>query len=235
MKVSSFFIIFFIFNYSWFFSQDIRIVYEAKKITDKDTIVNYYNLDIIGKKSYFYESNMFGSDSLHLSSNMIIEKNYENNTIVCYDKFDEVFFKYIEKNKALQNLKINSKKKSEFKITELAKYNDLWKITFSTKDNLIDGPYKFYGLPGLVYNIENKNKTFLINLIEIKKLKSPTNFNFIVSAKEISKEKFLQTQKSANEVLLNNLANMPFSKEDLKKMKDMIQSSNSKNLFLGFE
>jgi len=38
---------------------------------------------------------------------------------------------------------------------------------------MMEGPYKFRGLPGLIYEVKDKKDNFTYELIEVKKLDKP--------------------------------------------------------------
>lgn len=75
-----------------------------------------------------------------------------------------------------------------------------WTAWFTTDIPFQDGPYKFYGLPGLIVKIEDENKDYSWVLQGNKKIKDYTEFSYIenmmkISGKvnELSKEKFEKT------------------------------------------
>ena len=75
-----------------------------------------------------------------------------------------------------------------------------WTAWFTTDIPFQDGPYKFYGLPGLIVIIEDENKDYSWVLQGNKKIKDYTEFSYIenmmkISGKvnELSKEKFEKT------------------------------------------
>lgn len=227
--------ILFLIIFSSLYCQHIRIVYEVKKI-EKDTITNYYNLDILGNKSFFYESSRISKDSLFLSSSFIIEKDYKTQQIKNYEYFKENLFNYIEKNDIVFNI-LDNNSEDDLKMATCKLFDDIWTIKFNDKQNIIDGPYKFWGLPGLIYKISNSKSTFQINLIEIQKLNMNPNFSFLKKSREISKKKFLDTKRTndKNEILLNDFSQMNIDKDGLNTLKEMLQKSSKYNLFNFFE
>lgn len=86
-----------------------------------------------------------------------------------------------------------------------------WIAWYDTKTPINDGPYKFCGLPGLIYAIEDSEKQFSWNLIGIEKIVD-TNvldknymelLNF--STTNIKKNQFNQIKKNFEENPLGNL------------------------------
>ncbi|WP_106917765.1 GLPGLI family protein [Chryseobacterium aurantiacum] len=76
-----------------------------------------------------------------------------------------------------------------------------WTAWFTTDIPFQDGPYKFYGLPGLIVKIEDADKNYSWVLQGNKKVKDYTEFSYIENlmhasggkVNELSKEKFEKT------------------------------------------
>ncbi|QBJ87217.1 GLPGLI family protein [Chryseobacterium gleum] len=76
-----------------------------------------------------------------------------------------------------------------------------WTAWFSTDIPFQDGPYKFYGLPGLIVKIEDADKNYSWVLQGNKKVKDYTEFSYIENlmhasggkVNELSREKFEKT------------------------------------------
>lgn len=153
--------------------------------------IEYMNLDTDGKKSLFYNDSKFKIDSIVAKSNNLnqltnqknynlnldykIYKDYNSSKIKFYIKrFNTDFF--IEENEIpdweltnefleIANYKCQ-KAHTNYKGRE-------WTAWFTNEIPLSDGPYKFYGLPGLVVQIQDKNKIHTFSLIHVINIENP--------------------------------------------------------------
>ena len=93
-----------------------------------------------------------------------------------------------------------------------------WTAWFTTELPISDGPYKFYGLPGLILKIYDKTTTHLFEIVSVQKQKS----NYVVLNDE--------TYKEAKEITLKEYENMHYNPLDLYRKKaftgDIIFHSN---------
>lgn len=173
-------------------AQNYRFVYEYKMKPDfiiKDSLItDYMNLDVDGKKSYFYNATKYERDSAYSvdknfnalirykkydrNLNYIIEKDYQKKTVDLYDKFKSV------------NLIISENEFPRWKIEdEFLKINNNncqkattnykgrnWEAWFSKDYPISDGPYKFLGLPGLIVRLKDTENNHMFELVQIKKI-----------------------------------------------------------------
>ncbi|MEN2436597.1 GLPGLI family protein [Weeksellaceae bacterium A-14] len=220
-----------------FGQNSIFVTYKVNKKVEDSIFTNYYTLEISpNKSSYFYEKNMESKDSLGIFSERIIEKNYKSNIITHYEKIQGNYFCFDEKTDL--SFEMTNCQKENLKCAKLKTKNDLWNIEFSTDYPFSDGPYKFYGLPGLIFNISNSNDTFTIKLIEIKEKKVTIDLKKILSsAKKTNKKKFLKAKavESSNKFLLDDFSNLGVSKSDINIIENMLKASSSSDLFNDFD
>ncbi|MBL1222129.1 GLPGLI family protein [Chryseobacterium sp. L7] len=186
--------LFFLLLISLVSGQSYRFVYEYKMIPDttrKDSLViNYMNLDSDGKKSFFYNSTKYEADSTYNSSK-------DFGAILKTERYDHNLIYVVEKDYSLQEIKFYTKFASaglvmidseipKWKLEkEFEKINNMncqkaslknykgrdWEAWF-TAYPLSDGPYKFYGLPGLIIQLSDSKKEHIFNLIKTKKIHS---------------------------------------------------------------
>ncbi len=170
---------------TWLLAQNQRFVYEYRWIQDsasKEKISEEtMYLDISPKGSKYYSYGKYKADSIVEAQ---IQKQYATKStnfhidmrgikggkvgyIVekSYPDFEIQFFNSVSSDKYLvkENLKINweilpdKEKIGEF-YAQRAKtqlWGRTWYAWFSTEIPVVDGPYKFYGLPGLIVKVED--------------------------------------------------------------------------------
>lgn len=142
-----------------------------------------------------------------------IHKNLSSKEIIYYsDEFDEHEFKYSENPKF--NWKINKKSKEilGYKVylaTTTYAGRD-YEAYFTPEIPLQDGPYKFFGLPGLILEIFDKKNDHHFLATGISKEKKISINDPITKKKfiETSKPKFMEMRKSHAEAPLKRIIEM---------------------------
>lgn len=240
-----------------------RFFYEYKYIpdsTDKTDIKKEMMLlDIDKNGSSYYSHDKFIADS---TSNAELEKQIKagsgNISINRREKPGQVSFKvtkqypdfktYLFRSISTDQYKIQEDKKPEWKILpdkeKIGEYNAQkaitsfggreWTAWFTIDIPFQDGPYKFYGLPGLIVKIEDKTGTHAMTLVGNKKVQAsaaekevemPQNIRLIgMGGKEIevTKDQFKKAWKA-------------YVNDPSKNMKEMMMrnggDSNTKMVF----
>lgn len=109
-------------------------------------------------------------------------------------------------------------------------------VWYATQYPFQEGPFRFKHLPGLIVKVENKNKTIVINAVEISKsteIIEPITFGEVIKLN--SKEKFLKARAAYYEnpnagEFGDDIIIMDDKGTDFSKM--MKRSLNSQNMFL---
>ncbi|WP_288244098.1 GLPGLI family protein [uncultured Chryseobacterium sp.] len=174
-----------------------RFFYEYKYIPDinnkKEVKDEMMLLDVDSKGSMYYSHKKFVSDSIMIASikkqigggRVSIENkrnigdiNYK--VTKSYPDFNTYFFTQISSDQ----YKIKEDQKPEWKILtekqKIGEYNAQkattsfggrdWIAWFSTEIPIQDGPYKFYGLPGLIVKLEDTTGSHIMTLVGNKKI-----------------------------------------------------------------
>lgn len=83
--------------------------------------------------------------------------------------------------------------------------NRNWTAWFSTEIPISDGPYKFSGLPGLILDIYDQNKSWQISMLSINKLQEPKHIDlsYIPNPLHVSKEEFKKQKLYYRENLID--------------------------------
>ncbi|MDV3936918.1 GLPGLI family protein [Elizabethkingia anophelis] len=249
------------------FSQNQRFTYEYsfkldslnKENVDKEMM----NLDITKDGSYFYSALLIVRDSLfkaefekgkvsnsinldfrkikHPKANFRVSKTYPGLETVHHTSLNASNVAVKETKKMNWTILPETKSIEGFKAqkatTQFGGRN--WIAWFTNDIQIQDGPYKFCGLPGLILNIEDEEKTHIFNLVGSQKLDD--DFSLIDSkTKEIfvTKEKFNQLWKEyvkdpakniklmhgssgmSETILFNSNTGSPMTKQDLIRNKE---------------
>lgn len=181
------------------YSQELSVFYEVKYVpkkncdsTKKELLV--LEIDLAKKKSFFYSYAKVKSDSLyqeinksdgekkkHLISilpthvfNLFVIKNYVDNRLQIIEKFDANYFTYTQENTI--NWKTNLKGNKiimgyNCKRATSSFHGREWEAWYSEEIPINDGPFKFFGLPGLILEINsNDNDYKIVSKSIIKKI-----------------------------------------------------------------
>ncbi|SEF93737.1 GLPGLI family protein [Halpernia humi] len=198
--------------------QTTRFVYQVSIKTDstdaKSVKTELANLDVSPTESIFYGDKRLKRDSIfararqtrnfnfdrsmfeNLQSNIdfIIKKNYEDQSLVFRSRIGRDEYSYEEKPnfnwKILpETVKIGDYKTQKAEMTYGGRKWDAW---FTTDVPVLDGPYKFSGLPGLIVKIEDEKGDYSFDLMESKKIDAPAEFLTRGNVVKLSKKDFLK-------------------------------------------
>jgi len=105
-----------------------------------------------------------------------------------------------------------------------------WIAWFSKDVPINQGPYKFQGLPGLIFQIEDDKKQYSFNLIEVKKLDKEYDTTRVLES-NFNKKAISITLEKYNKILVNSYNN-PFSeiRNKLEKGQDYTFSAYGKDI-----
>ncbi len=168
------------------------------------------------------------------SSNERIYKNFDNNNVTVYDEISSTLFKFNEIIKLKWKLHTDTimvkdivlkKATTSFKGRDyIAWYNE--KIPYS------DGPYKFSGLPGLIFKIYDTKMHFNYELVNYKiyskKRKLIIDYEF--NSKLTTKKEFnlLKKQYYTNPIPLMESQGAVFSEETKRIIREKFRKRNEK-------
>ncbi|WP_294299705.1 GLPGLI family protein [uncultured Chryseobacterium sp.] len=249
-----------------------RFFYEYKFIPDsnnrEDVKSEMMYLDIDKNGSSYYSRDKFVSDS---TSRAEIEKQVKsfsgNISVNRKEKPGQVSFKvtksypdfttYLFRNIASDRYKIKEDQKPEWKILpdkqKIGEYNAQkattnfggreWIAWFSTDLPFQDGPYKFYGLPGLIVKIEDTTGSHIMTLAGNKKIAEapasekepelPQNMRIVgMGGKEIeaSKDQFRKAWKAYVNDPTKNMREMVMQNNENSKVMFKVKTSDGKEI-----
>lgn len=167
-------------------AQTHRFIYELqfKRDSTSETKekVNFV-LDINPKDVKFYEFNYLESDSInkvkgtydHQYGGDFITLKRERNSFKNqnYELINFDMFSYPTEDQINWQLSDETKKMGDYTLqkatTKFGGRN--WTAWFNKDINISEGPYKFRGLPGLIFQLEDSKSNFIFTLVKSKKLK----------------------------------------------------------------
>lgn len=221
LKISTIIIILFTLNN--IYSQNIEVIskaeYEVYVQPDSTNINSKVRLEdftlFIGKEQSLFISNnrykldsiIYGSNSKDLallmsmpqsSSNKRIIKDNILNKIITYDEISQNLYKIISDDKKLtwkiekdtisKDGNVLRKATTKFK----GRNYIAW---FNYEIPITEGPYKFYGLPGLIFEIYDDRMYFSFKLINFKVVnRQKVSFNYDNESQNVSNKEFLKLQ-----------------------------------------
>ncbi|WP_300687618.1 GLPGLI family protein [Chryseobacterium sp.] len=176
--------IFFIFFIQYSYSQNYRVIYDftykpdsLKKDSDNLEMV----LDVQKDYTKFYYKKLIKLDSLVRSGSIISytfpiqqiikrkTSSFKNENFVNvagiyynYPSIDDIKWKILPQTKLSDNYKLQK--------AEAIWGGRKWIAWFSLEMPVSEGPYKFKGLPGLIFEVKDSNDNFNYKLVSINKI-----------------------------------------------------------------
>lgn len=99
-----------------------------------------------------------------------------------------------------------------------------WIAWFTGQIPINDGPYKFFGLPGLIIKIEDTEKNFVWQLVGNKNNKNYQEFSEIEKLKNIDKGNYKTLSKVKFNEVISEYAKNPYSMMKSQMTKDMLNN-----------
>ncbi|MEY8761315.1 GLPGLI family protein [Chryseobacterium tongliaoense] len=208
-------LLFFIFLFSgvfFGFSQNYQVLYKVNfrpKKEKNDLKTEYMRLETLPKsKSIFYN---YKKDSINSQKE---DQTYLRFTVIQEDKkynyygnFNDLYFTFNEPLKADWKISNKTSDFNDYKVQEAKIEADgrKWVALFAPEIPIINGPYKFSGLPSLILKIYSEDGDYSFEMIEITKY---TSESFILS---FQTSKFVGLKKKKVEAFISNFLKDPGS------------------------
>lgn len=208
-------------------AQTHRFIYELQlKMDSTDTDYQKYNmiLDIGSKEVKFFGKDLLVADSLNkkfgnmdnrhidMTGQVVKRKTntYENENFINI-KFEYYSFKTTDQ--ITWNISGETKQVQQYTLQKAtAKFGGRnWVAWFSREIPFNEGPFKFSGLPGLVFEIYDTRKNFIYNLIKSQEL--PDTFHTEDFLESNFGNKAIPINEKQRQKLLTEFFNDPFSFE----------------------
>lgn len=213
---------------NFIFSQTYRFIYDVESRKDSTlTLITKenYHLDINGEEVNYYTRDFFIADSL-IINNLPFSQNIKLNTsnIVSHKKGNNNFEEYDIIENIVLNLKtidiqdwILTNEKKTINGLSIQKATTKWGgrdwiAWFTESIPFQEGPYKFRGLPGLIYEMRDSKNNFIYQFISLTKLTDVSDTSNIVESC-LGIKPITVTEKQFKKILLDKYLN-PFSQFD---------------------
>ena len=244
----------FLFVSLMFSAQNNRVIYEYKFRPDSTKVdslrTEWMYLDINKKGSKYYSKSTFESDSIVNESikkqiaagmksisvsrnqkggeiNYEVEKSYPEYKTSLTARVGNDSYKVLEDRKLDWKILAEKKKIGEFHTqkatTDFA--GRKWTAWFTSEVPVLDGPYKFSGLPGLIVEVSDDTGSHKIELKGIKKLKEIKEEVLNTQGKDIpfTKKKPIEVNRQQYVKQLKQYENDP-----VQGMREIMNQPNSK-------
>lgn len=200
------------------FAQNQRFIYEYKFIQDstnrQDSKSELLVLDLNNSGSKFYSYEKYRADSVMYaelqkqvaaqSNNIVVNNTYKGSIRYLVEKSYPDFKTFIYNSVGGDDYKISDDRKINWKIlpetetvgtfrtqkAETEMYGRKWTAWFAPEIPVQDGPYKFYGLPGLIVKIQDKTESHIFELKGVRKEVAQTNTSSREKAVEITQAQY---------------------------------------------
>ena len=169
-----------------FSAQTHRFIFEFKFKSDslsKEFRTENMVLDINPDEVKFYPYAYAENDSLGKVRNYknimwddqlpALKRNKNSYTNTSYILLND-FFSFQTEDKISWNLSNETKKSAQYTLQKATTNfgGRKWTAWFSKEVNLSEGPYKFRGLPGLIFEIQDDQQNFIFSLVKSQKFKN---------------------------------------------------------------
>ena len=200
------------------FAQNQRFIYEYKFIQDstnrQDVKSELLVLDLNNSGSKFYSYEKYRADSVMYaelqkqvaaqSNDILLNNTYKGSIRYLVEKSYPDFKTFKYNSVGGDDYKISDDRKINWKIlpetetvgtfrtqkAETEMYGRKWTAWFASEIPVQDGPYKFYGLPGLIVKIQDKTESHIFELKGVRKEVAQTNTSRREKAVEITQDQY---------------------------------------------
>lgn len=235
-------------------AQNNRLIYEYTFRPDSTKIdslkTEWMYLDISKGGSKYYSKSTFDRDSIVTESvkkqlasgmrsvsvsrnsnggeiNYEVEKTYPENKTTLTTQIGNDSYKVAEDRKLTWKILPEKRKIGEFNAQKATAdfAGRMWTAWFTTDVPLVDGPYKFSGLPGLIVQVSDATESHKMELEAIKKLKDNKAETFDNQGRDIPfmKKKPIEVSRQQYIKQLKQYENDP-----VQGMREILNMPNSK-------
>lgn len=168
------------------------------------------NLDVEGVKSVFYDEKLLENSKYPSKSNQfLLHQQAGNEYVQIVYSHENLPLKIKSDDKISWKVEEEFKKIDDYKVQKATAGfgGRQWTAWFCSEISMMEGPYKFRDLPGLIFELSDSENIFFYQMIGIEKFKNDTkklSFDFN-KAQEITAEKY--------DKLMGDFLENPFQKQ----------------------
>jgi GLPGLI family protein len=173
----------------------------------------------------------------HSTFKYTIKYNKKENDIIFQDKFFRTNVFYKEKSDFKWNIINETKLIKNIKCQKATTYvyGRKWIAWFSEEYPFSYGPYKFHGLPGLIFEIFDEKETYIFSLLNFKKIDKAYPDFYNDKGKEVTKNQYLEIKKKSKGfdfIFGNATFENPSQAIELRKKMEEAEKKNNNPLEL---
>ncbi len=203
-----------------FFSQDYQITYNLRYREDSLS-TNYINKNFVlqvekDQTKFILKSLIDGNKILDVNTRMfydlpmkqIVQHKRNADDYTNYEVIFQNYYSYPSSNPISWTIEKDTKTENTYKLQKATSnfIGRQWEAWFIPDIPLMEGPYKFRGLPGLIYEVKDKKDNFTYELIEVKKLDKTYDTSNIIET-HFGTKPIAITRKKYEELKLNDYKN----------------------------
>jgi len=203
-----------------FFSQDYQITYNLRYREDSLS-TNYINKNYVlqvekNQTKFILKSLIDGNKILDANTRMfydlpmeqIVQHKRNADDYTNYDVIFQNYYSYPSSNPITWTIEKDTKTENTYKLQKATSnfIGRQWEAWFIPDIPIMEGPYKFRGLPGLIYEVKDQKDNFTYELIEVKKLDKPYDTSNIIET-HFGTKPIAITRKKYEELKLNDYKN----------------------------
>ena len=154
----------------------------------------------------------------NLPQEQVVSRNRQTNEFTNYDAQGMAYYQYPSQSAIDWKIETDTKSENNYQLQKAtAKFGGRsWEAWFIKDIPLAEGPFKFYGLPGLIYEVKDSKNNFIYNLSEIKKLDTPFDTSNILES-HFGTNPVKIDRKKYEKIILNDYSN-PYA--EYRSMKE---------------
>ena len=215
-------------------AQTNRFFYEVKFKEDSTQTEHqkvFMVLDINPNETKYYDNTFLEKDSINKAnhskltnwtSQIPVTRKKNSNKNINYTFIDDQLYSYPTEDLIQWKLSDKTKKYLHFDLQQATAGfgGRKWTAWFTKEIPLSEGPYKFRGLPGLIFLLEDSNKDFIYALAGNKKLSDTYDTSDFLE-QHYNKKAMPATRESFNKYLVE------FYNNPIKSFTDQVKNGNT--------
>lgn len=219
-----------------------QVVFKIDSLNRDFVQTELFNLDFADGETIFYPATYVKADSvmerggrassvLNQKIDFVVMKNHKTQEMGFMDMLGMMRLSTVEPRELKWKVINETKKVEQYTLQKAMTHfaGREWTAWFSKDVQIQDGPYKFKGLPGLVFSVEDNKKDYVFELINIQKIEKPMRLEFFdklkLKAIKVDYEKFKKMKQKYQENPEAFFQQLPgFSEMPADELKNIIST-----------